>query len=82
VCRAQERLYTNPKLHIKCNSNKSMNIDKVDELIWNSILEVWKNSYMIKEQFKKDIIVKNTFMYDRHPTTREKKNGRSHKHIG
>ena len=56
VCRTQERLYTNPKLHIKCNSNKSMNIDKVDELIWNSILEVWKNSYMIKEQFKKDII--------------------------
>ena len=29
VCRTQERLYTNPKLHIKCNSNKSTEKEEI-----------------------------------------------------
>ena len=58
VCRTVERYWNNPKKHPKCKSNKSMNTDKTDNLIWDSILEVWKNSYLIKEEFKKEIIDK------------------------
>ena len=58
VCRTVERYWNNPKLHPKCESNKSMNIEKTDSLIWKTILDVWKNSYMIKDEFKKSIIDK------------------------
>ena len=29
-----------------------MNIEKTDKLIWETILNVWKNSFHIKEEFK------------------------------
>jgi site-specific DNA recombinase len=58
VCRTVERLWNNPKLHIKCESMKSMNIEKTDNLIWNTILKIWKDSYIIKEEFKNQIIDK------------------------
>ena len=55
-CRTLERYWNNPKIHPKCECNKSMNIEKTDKLIWGTILKVWKNSYYIKEEFKKKII--------------------------
>jgi len=56
ICRTLERYWNNPKKHPKCECNKSMNIEKTDKLIWETILNVWKNSFHIKEEFKKKII--------------------------
>ena len=42
----------------KCGlgNSKSINIDVVEELVWNEVLDTFKNSNIIKEQFKNSVL--------------------------
>lgn len=35
-----------------CINNKSINMDVCDKLVWDTVLEVWENSHLIKEKYK------------------------------
>ena len=36
----------------KCNVRKSINMNVCDKLIWDTVLNVWENSHLIKEKFR------------------------------
>jgi hypothetical protein len=40
----------------KCKSSKSINLKLVEKMIWCSTVDVWSNSYTIKEEFKKSFL--------------------------
>ena len=42
----------------KCGKGytKQIDIDVVEDLVWNEILDTYKNSYIIKEQFKNEVL--------------------------
>ena len=44
--------------HLKCGRGftKSVNINVVEKLVWDEIVNTFKNSYIIKEQFKTDYL--------------------------
>jgi len=44
---------TGNKISKLCTMNRSVNIEKTDYLVWNTICDLFENSYYLKEQFKK-----------------------------
>ena len=44
----------------KCGKGytKQIDIDVVEDLAWNEVLKTFKDSYLIKEQFKKQVLSK------------------------
>ncbi len=40
-----------------CTNSRSVNLKILERLVWNSTVDVWSNSYQIKEQFKKDFLL-------------------------
>ena len=40
----------------KCSLKKNINIERTDELVWNSVLETVSSSVFMKERFKTDIL--------------------------
>ena len=45
---------------VKCNkeNRKFIHIQKLEDLVWNEVLKTYKNSYQIKEEFKKSVLPK------------------------
>ena len=41
----------------KCTNSRSVNLNVLESLIWGSTVDVWSNSYTIKEKFKKDFLL-------------------------
>ena len=41
----------------KCNNTRSVNLRVLEMIIWNSTVDVWSNSYTIKEKFKEDFLI-------------------------
>jgi hypothetical protein len=51
---------TGNKLKKKCDLKKSVNITKTDVLVWDTIIDLFKNSHFLREEFKKESLrVKN-----------------------
>lgn len=42
----------------KCSTNRSLNISKTDELVWNTVLQTVRDSYFLKEKFRDDLVPK------------------------
>ena len=42
---------------VDCSNSKSVNLKLIERLIWCSTVDIWSNSYTIKEQFKKDFLI-------------------------
>ncbi len=40
----------------KCNSTKNINIERTDELVWNTAIETVGSSHFMKEKFKQEIL--------------------------
>jgi len=52
------RDYNNELIECGREYNKSINVDVTDTLVWNELLLTFKNSYIIKEEFKKKYLSK------------------------
>lgn len=42
----------------KCKSTKNINLDKTNELVWETVLETVGSSHFMKEKFKRDVLLK------------------------
>jgi len=52
-CPNKERKWRDKnKITPTCNNNKSMNITRTDDIVWNTLCEVLENSHIIKEEIK------------------------------
>jgi len=47
----------NKRTNKDCKNSKSVNLKILERLVWCSTVDVWSNSYTIKEQFKKDFLL-------------------------
>ena len=57
-CISNEENYRNPNW-VKCNIKKSVNRVGIEELVWMEVLNVFKNSELVKEEFRRNNLPKN-----------------------
>ncbi|MBL6949559.1 MAG: recombinase family protein [Bacteroidales bacterium] len=54
-CLSKQRKWRNPDVKV-CIDNRSINIHRTNGLIWETLLNVRKNSHLIRDEFKKQLL--------------------------